>query len=369
MTFSSGPRIGYVPHDETLLRPADRRRFVYYANRRGLKFEIARPDQNYDVVIASLAADVTTWAAYKRGKLIFDFVDAYFEIPRTDAKSILRGLAKFATRETRRLALDYNAALQAMCRRADAVVCSTEAQQVKVAQLCPNVHRILDFHGTVAIQRKVDYSLGDTVNLAWEGLPDTLHFLKSIQGTLARLRKEHKVDLHVMTAPSYGRFMRGRYMKRPILPEVQAIFPGAYLYAWHERIVARIATACDIAIIPIPLEDPFARSKPENKLLYFWRIGMPTITSATPAYCGAMQLAGIQGTCSTEREWYDLLSAYIASEQIRRDAGERGFAAASKYYDEETSLARWDKVLESVLGADAIGHAANSDVATQVVES
>ena len=44
-------RIGYVPYTPSLDKPGDRRRFVHYARRRNLSFEIADPAQDYDVVI------------------------------------------------------------------------------------------------------------------------------------------------------------------------------------------------------------------------------------------------------------------------------------------------------------------------------
>ena len=45
-----------------------------------------------------------------------------------------------------------------------------------------------------------------------------------------------------------------------------------------------IATGCDLAVIPLPLDRPLERGKPESKLVSFWRMGMPVVTSSTPAY-------------------------------------------------------------------------------------
>ena len=52
---------------------------------------------------------------------------------------------------------------------------------------------------------------------------------------------------------------------------------------WSET-VSVIATACDLAVIPLPLDRPLERNKPETKLISFWRMGLPVVTSATPAY-------------------------------------------------------------------------------------
>ena len=42
--------IGYAPHSEDFLHAGDRRRFVWYAKNRGVNFEIAKPENNYDIV-------------------------------------------------------------------------------------------------------------------------------------------------------------------------------------------------------------------------------------------------------------------------------------------------------------------------------
>ena len=46
-------RYGYVPYSSSLEMPGDRRRFVHYARRRGLDFEIADPSRAYDAVVLS----------------------------------------------------------------------------------------------------------------------------------------------------------------------------------------------------------------------------------------------------------------------------------------------------------------------------
>ena len=69
-------RIGYAPYDASLTQPADRRRFPFYATRRGLGFELADPSRAYDVVVVTPRADLGAWSRYRpgRSKLVFDIV-------------------------------------------------------------------------------------------------------------------------------------------------------------------------------------------------------------------------------------------------------------------------------------------------------
>ncbi len=141
-------RIGYAPYDATLTQPGDRRRFPFYAGRRGIPFELADPSRDYDVVVVTPRADLAAWTRYRRGrsKVVFDMVDAYLSIPPSDPKAILRGPAKFLAGEARHPFFSYRGALERILERADAATCATPNQAAEIQPLCDNVHVVLDFH-------------------------------------------------------------------------------------------------------------------------------------------------------------------------------------------------------------------------------
>src|SRR3954463_16554241 len=97
------PRIGYAPFTADFNHPADLRRFAGYAKARDLPIEIARLGERYDLVVLSEMADVTAWSEYKDGKVVFDFVDSYLAVPRSDPKQLLRGLVWYANGRHSRL--------------------------------------------------------------------------------------------------------------------------------------------------------------------------------------------------------------------------------------------------------------------------
>ena len=68
-------RVGYAPYDASLSGPADRRRFPFYAERRGIQFELADPSREYDLVegfrdlggnLAFLSANNYFWEVVRR---------------------------------------------------------------------------------------------------------------------------------------------------------------------------------------------------------------------------------------------------------------------------------------------------------------
>ncbi len=346
----AGLRVGYAPYSRSLSEPGDRRRFCFYAARRGIDFEIADPSRDYDVVVLSTTADIATWRRLPPGrtKLVYQLIDSYLALPRFDPKSLLRGAAKFASRETRTLILDYRRAMEDMCRRSDAVVCATAEQRVAYERLCPNVHVILDAHTEYAPRHKSDFGLGETVNLVWEGLPYTLDEFEGIAPVLRELSTERPLALHLVTDLTFPRYVRkfGRVRTEDL---ARRILPDTYLYQWNLHLLPHLVTACDVAVIPLDLEDPLARGKPENKLLIFWRLGMPTVTSATPAYRRTMAASGLDLTCTTHDDWAATLRRLFDDEELRSTAAKYGRAYVDSEHTEEQLLARWDRLFESVL--------------------
>jgi hypothetical protein len=345
-------RIGYVPCSESLELPGDRRRFCYYARKRNLVFEIARPTETYDVAVVTAVGDISVWRNYRRGnaKIVYDQVDAYLATPALTIKGIFRGVAKFAVRQNRHLLLNYSTGIKEMCHRADAVICSTVEQERDIHPYCRNVHVILDFQGSSIRSSKKDYSAGEVFSFVWEGLPGNMRFLSEIRNVLLELLRKRKIAIHVITDLRYGKYLNGQFGQRRTEEEAAKIFDRIHLYAWNEQTFSAISTACDLALIPIPLQDPVCAGKPENKLLFFWRLGMPAIVSATPAHTRVMQQCGLPMACQTAQDWRATLDRYVFDEQARREAGQRGKAFAERHHGEERMLAQWDEVFHSILG-------------------
>lgn len=344
----SGRRVGYVPYSSDLSYAGDRRRFPFYARRRGIDFELARPGGHYDVVVLASVADITRWAAHPRPtRLVYELIEPYLALAPSGAKSRLRGPAKFLAGEIRRPTLNYHRAIEAMCRRADAVVCSTEEQRRQLLAFCPNVHVVLDAHGELGSVTKTHYAAGDTLHLVWEGLGHTVEQFREIGPVLAGLASHRPVALHLVTDLRYGQYAR-RFPVRDTLRLARSIFRPVHLYAWSTKTMPPIVTACDLAVIPLRLSDPFAAGKPENKLLLLWRLGMPALASATPAYRRAMAACGLEMTCADASEWSDKLARYAGDEAARRQAGEAGRRFVEDHHGDHAVLGRWDRLFETL---------------------
>lgn len=342
-------RIGYVPYSRALDSPGDRRRFCYYAAARHLSVDVIdRGSGHRDVVVLTSTADITRWArADPSITIVYDLIDSYLALPRIGIRSGGRGIAKRLSGETSRLAWSYRKAVEAMCSRADAVVCSTLEQRDDILRYCPNVHVILDHHGQEATRRKTNFEAASPFRLVWEGLPYTLPAFGEISRSLERVQERHAVEMHLITdleflryARRFGRIRTERFAAR-YLQHVR-------LHEWRVDTLADIVTTCDLAVIPSRLDDPMFVGKPENKLLLFWRMAIPTLTSATPAYQRAMDAAGLDMTCHRADDWEALLEQYILDGNARREAGERGYRFTSGSHPDHRLLSSWDAVFASL---------------------
>jgi glycosyltransferase involved in cell wall biosynthesis len=348
MTGSDGLRVGYSPYSLALDAPGDRRRFCYYARQREIEFEIADPRRPYDVAVLSSWADVTAWSRYPRPtKIVYDIVDSYLAVPRFGLKQMGRGLVKRFAGQTRHLALDYRKAVIAMCRRADAITCATEEQRAELLELCPNVHVILDYPDELALEPKRDYAPGRPFTLVWEGLPYNLGAFADIAEVIRDLWRTHGIRLRILTNLEFYAYAR-RFGKRRTDAILGRMFDEFEAQEWDPERMPALVRESDVAIIPIALGDALARGKSENKLVLFWRLGMPTVTSATPAYVRAMHDAGLDLTCESPEAWHATLTKLIEDEDARRRAGETGRAFATETYSPARMLARWDALWASV---------------------
>lgn len=345
-------RIFYSPVSADLSRPGDRRRFCGYAARRGYSFATTGPANESDVVVLSLAADLSQWARPRQNgpKVVLDFVDSYLAEDPRSMRSRLRGVAKFVFGRNRRLHLSYRRLLIDACRCADAVVCSTEEQKAAIAPYCPNVHVILDFQEADVRCVKTEYARKGCFNLVWEGVAENLVTFRDLVPILRDLRSREKIALHLITDLRYPLGLGSLFPRetKGLAERVFGKLDGIYLYEWNSTMLGPVVTACDLAVIPIPLEIGLLAGKPANKLHLLWRMGLPVLTSATPAFRRAMDGVGLDMACANPEDWRKKLRNYLASEEARREGGQRGRRYADTRYGDEAMARLWDRVFMSI---------------------
>jgi hypothetical protein len=264
---------------------------------------------------------------------------------------LFRGLAKYLSGKHKYCELNHKKSIELMCRRADIVICSTQEQKNHIRRYCDDVRIILDvkseYHNhRMTLQPELK---NNELNIAWEGVPHNIKSFAVIRDALSILSKQYQVNLHLITALKYKKYMN-KYVTKHTINEVKKHIDinNVYLYQWNELTVSHISSACDFAVIPINSNDTMDNGKPEDKLLIFWLMGLPAVVSETPAHLRAMKGAGVSMTCSSTNDWVSTIKDIVENKTKRDQSAKKGFAYASRVNSVEAIMSLWDDLFEDI---------------------
>ncbi len=345
--------IGLVPLTNDLNSPGDRRRFAFFLQKKKIPFKVLNDISSHKIVFLTQQADITRWLHEKYSYIIYDLTDSYLSISKTNVKGWLRSIAKYFFGQHKKLYFNYWNLLGKMCKRANLVICSTIEQKKLIQKFNKNVEVILDLKDTtVKSTYKKNYKQsGPEFQIVWEGLPQNVYLLKIVSSVLIELSKKYKLNLNVITDVKYKSYLN-KFYDVHTFQQINKIFKRNSifkLHKWSLNNYYKIILNSDLAIIPTDLKDNFIAGKPENKLLLFWRLGLPVITSASNAYYRTMKNANLNHYCFDDNDWYNQIEKLILDKQKREEIGKIGRKYAEYSYSNEKIIKKWDIVYSKVL--------------------
>ena len=104
-----------------------------------------------------------------------------------------------------------------------------------------------------------------------------------------------------------------------------------------------------MAVIPIDLSFPLQYLKPENRLLIMWRLGLPCLTSSSPAYMRVAVAANTDSICSSPEEWRVKMARILDMRDVAEENVNQGQNYLKEFHNTDLLLEQWDRVFESVL--------------------
>lgn len=342
-------KISVVPLSNNNSAPGDRRRFVGYMKLKKIKFSNYCKNRKSKIIFLTQAADITDWVKDKFSFLIYDLTDSYLSIDKTNLKGWLRGLAKFFVKQHKYLYFNYWKLLGNMCKRADMVICSTREQKKKISKYNKNVHIILDYKDVNINTFKKNYTIkGPKFKIVWEGLPQNIYLLNTIAKVIINLSKKYNIQMIVLSDLKYNYFLN-KFWHIDSQKQLLNIFKNNKIFKlkeWKMNEYFKTILNCDLAVIPTDIDDKFISGKPENKLLLFWRLGLPVLTTNSVAYTRAMKSAQLKNLCSNELEWYNKIEKMIKMQSFRKYCGIKGRRFANTYYSNQVLTRQWNKIID-----------------------
>ena len=344
-------RIGYQPLSSDLSQPGDRRRVVFWAKHRGHEI-VTDLSQATDVILLSEKADLNTFSRKAKGApIVFDLIDAYLA-PEKTTKDWLRGASKVMNGQISGTPKRFTKFVEELCTQSAAVICSSPEQEVTIRPFSSNVHVILDSHDELPMVPFSKYNNKTSQRILWEGMPATIKGLAQIDEAISSIGENKRIELGLVTDESYFLFLN-KYIQRDTTSLLISILKSANSFSnvtpWSIKNLTEQASTADLAVIPIDLSIPIQYLKPENRLLIMWRLGLPCLTSPSPAYLRVAKKAKVDSICNSPTEWLSKISEVIENRDFAEENAMLGQAYLKEFHNTDLLLERWDRAFESVL--------------------
>ena len=342
--------IGYLPHSNDFKEPRDRRGFYWFIKEKNLKVEIADLKKKYDVIYVSCTGNnLSEILEYKKNnpktKLILDMVDSFLE-DKSFTMKYLRGVIKFILGKEKKIYFNYHRLIKNFVKKSYAVICSTEAEKNKLLEFNKNVKLSLDYM-EVDFDRRIkdNFNKKDRLDIFWEGKIYNLHHLNFLNNLSEELKK--KIKIHILTDLEVEKIPNLYYLKAN---KISKSFKFNFLiYPWTKEKVYEVSNFCDIGIIPLNRKEKMAIAKPENKLILMWILGLPVITSDTPAYRKAMINLSKKRLCNNIADWEKNLLDFLNknNDEYKKDISEINMKLV-KEYNKKIYLNNWISIFETL---------------------
>lgn len=347
-------KIGYWPLSDKLTSAGDRRRLIFWAQAKG-HFIVTDLSQTVDVIVASENSDFNSPVfTQKHIPVIFDLVDAYLS-PLNPYDDLARGFAKRLSGQIRGGVKPFSHHVREFCISSSAVICSSIEQEEVIKRFNTNTHIILDSHDEIPFiePRRNTFKMSDERRILWEGQPATIRGVKNISPILSMLSKTNNLHFDFVTNQKYFQFLN-KYIERDTLRllkiDLNQIADLVNIISWTPNNLVDCAQRSAIAMIPIDLSVPMQRLKPENRLLIMWRLGLPCLTSPSPAYVRVSGQAGVTAICDGHQEWLQNFNRLLGDPDFAHNEIIGGQNYLRENHSRATLLNKWDLAFESVMG-------------------
>lgn len=342
--------ICYLPNNLSLKFPGARRRFVAFAKFKKISFKTKLENNKFELIYIPYGCNIYKILKYlkknPRTKLIFEMPDSYL----SDGwwVSFQKGVGRFLMRKESKIYLDYRQPLKQLLKKSHAVVCASRSQFKILKKYNKKIFITLDFFEDEIKFKKKKWSLNKkkTIRLFWEGMIYNLEHLIMFN----EIFKYLIFDVHIVIVTDKKKslfFNLFNYNVKKIVKKFKFSFE---VHEWGKVEISKIATSCDIGVIPIKLNNRTASNKSVNKLVFMWKMGLPVVVSATPAYRDIMKLARLKMYAKNIYDWINILNNFykLNDDKHISNKKKRVDALIKKNFSKRKLIKDWSEVFQSV---------------------
>jgi hypothetical protein len=170
---------------------------------------------------------------------------------------------------------------------------------------------------------------------------------------LSQLSQTNNLRFDFVTDEKYFQFLN-KFIEKDTLgllkKDLSEIIALVNIIPWTPDNLVTSAQKSVVAMIPIDLSIPMQRLKPENRLLIMWRLGLPCLTSSSPAYARVARQAGVNAVCENPDTWLENFRRLLNNPSFAHDEILRGQNYLRESHTRAILLGKWDLAFESVMG-------------------
>ena len=349
-------KVGYWPISKNLDAAGDRRRLVFWAKNRGHEI-ITDITQKVDVIVASENADFRSKIfSGTKTPIVFDLIDSYLGA-KSPIDDLVRGSLKRLDSQISSGFQYFTNYIKEFCTISNIVVCSSPEQEIMIKEFNTNTHVILDSHEELPfadIDFRIRTSRGQIKTILWEGQPATIPGISHIGLVLKSVANNNNLEFSFVTDKEYFRVLNKYFKGKTInlIQKVSGLNDDQFsVTKWSPRELILKSEASYFSIIPIDLTVPLIRFKPENRLLIMWRLGLPCLTSASPAYVRVAKKAGVNAICESPSQWRFKMQQLLDDPELAQTESLKGQAYVREHHSESLLLKKWDEAIESAMSS------------------
>lgn len=347
--------VAYVPYSADLSHPGDRRRIKVWSDVYDFPINAESIEED-DLLVLSAASSMRKLARDHNGPVVVDLVDGYLSYKPSWFEDLSRNLVRSSLGNSSFGSITFSRELRKALSAADAVIVSCPEQAENVKKLNRNTFCILDDHSELENLESNSCNNENNFTVLWEGLGYTLKHLITIAEELERFVLNTGAKFIVVTNPSFKQY-GGRIRRVDASAHLRRVFKNIFnnfeFIEWSVKNLSDAGKRASVAIIPINSKDKFALAKPENKLLSFWKMGIPTLCSPTPAYNRVLTAIGHQNCLVSDSNWLDSLNAYyqryVSNPNLLETWRGSYRAYLAEFHTNEKLARKWDEILRPLL--------------------
>lgn len=225
----------------------------------------------------------------------------------------------------------------------DAIVVACNEQKKSIQVHNRNVYVIPDvsyYHREYLPKRPK--SVADAVTFVWDGQGHNFPYVHQILKNNIKFFRRPDVLVRVIT-DRFDKVSGEDNEKKLVKLDINYEF-----FEWAPESYISLVATSDIGLAPVDMKCLHAKAKPENKIVNYGGLGLPTIASETDAYLAVSKgFNGLVTVCRNENGWTEALNYWLNEKQNLYVHSEQLHQFVKKEYKDDALTGAWFRILQA----------------------